>query len=138
MIGFCHLRNAIRSFKVERIESLMLTETKFNRPKNFSARDFFLKNLLPTMEDKKGIISLIISGRKSTLNDLCQHWFLGNYLHKRTSNQVEFLLEKEIMHTYIPHLLLPYGKSIQIVEPMSFKKRLIDVLSELLQFHQET
>ena len=42
------------------------------------------------------------------------------------------------MHTYIPHLLLPYGKSIQIVEPMSFKKRLIEVLSELLQFHQET
>lgn len=136
MIGFCHLRNDIRSFRVERIESLMLTGNKFNRPENFSARDFFLKNLLPTIEDRKGIISLVIKGNKSTLNDLCQHWFLGNYLHERTSNQAVFLLEKDIIHTYVPYLLLPYGKSIQIIEPMSLKKSLIEVLSELIQFHQ--
>ncbi|WP_242222719.1 YafY family protein [Bacillus cereus group sp. BfR-BA-01380] len=136
MIGFCHLRNDIRSFRVERIESLMLTGNKFNPPENFSARDFFLKNLLPTMEDKKGIISLVINGNKSTLNDVCQHWFLGNYLHERTSNQAVFLIEKDIIHTYVPYLLLPYGKSIQIIEPISLKKRLIEVLSELIQFHQ--
>lgn len=136
MIGLCHLRNDIRSFRVERIESLMLTGNKFDRPENFSARDFFLKNLLPTIEDKKAIISLVINGNKSTLNDVCQHWFLGNYLHERTSNQAVFLLEKDIIHTYVPYLLLPYGKSIQIIEPMSLKKRLIEVLSELIQFHQ--
>ena len=39
VIGFCHLRNDIRSFRVDRIESLMLTENKFNQPENFSARD---------------------------------------------------------------------------------------------------
>ncbi|WP_035432970.1 helix-turn-helix transcriptional regulator [Bacillus sp. UNC322MFChir4.1] len=136
MIGFCHLRNDIRSFRVERIESLMLTGNKFNRPENFSARDFFLKNLLPTIEDKKEIISLVINGNKSTLHDVCQHWFLGHYLHERTSNQAVFLLEKNIIHTYVPYLLLPYGKSIQIIEPISLKKRLIEVLSELIQFHQ--
>ncbi|MDC2866582.1 helix-turn-helix transcriptional regulator [Bacillus sp. BP-3] len=136
MIGFCHLRNDIRSFRVERIENLMLTGNKFNRPENFSARDLFLKNLLPTMEDKKRIISLVISGNNSTLNDVCQHWFLGNYLHERTSNQGVFLLEKDILHTYVPYLLLPYGKSIQIIEPVSLKKRLIEILSELIQFHQ--
>ncbi|MCY9514857.1 helix-turn-helix transcriptional regulator [Paenibacillus apiarius] len=136
VIGFCHLRNDIRSFRVERIESLMLTGNKFNRPENFSARDFFLKNLLPTIEDKEGIISLVINGNKSTLNDVCQHWFLGNYLQERTANQAVFLLEKDIIHTYVPYLLLPYGKSIQVIEPKSLKKRLIEVLSELIQFHQ--
>ncbi len=135
VIGFCHLRNDIRSFRVDRIESLVLTENRFNRPEDFSARDFFLKNLLPT-EDNEGIISLVITGNKSTLNDVCQHWFLGNYLQERTSNQAVFLLEKGILHTYVPYLLLPYGKSIQVIEPISFKKRLIEVLSELIQFHQ--
>ncbi|MEB2299656.1 YafY family transcriptional regulator [Lysinibacillus xylanilyticus] len=137
VIGFCHLRNDIRSFRVDRIESLMLTENKFNRPENFSARDFFMKNLLPTIEDKEGITSLVINGNESTLNDVCQHWFLGHYLHERNSNQAVFLLEKGIVHTYIPYLLLPYGKSIQIIEPMSLKKRLVEVLSELIQFHQK-
>ncbi|MBD3843143.1 MAG: WYL domain-containing protein, partial [Campylobacterales bacterium] len=136
VIGFCHLRNDIRSFRVDRIESLMLTENKFNRPENFSARDFFIKNLLPTMEDKEGIISLVINGEKSVLDDICQHWFLGHYLQERTSYQAVFLLEKDMIHTYVPYLILPYNKSIKVIEPISLKKRIIEVLSELIKFHQ--
>lgn len=136
VIGFCHLRNDIRSFRVDRIESLMLTENKFNRPENFSARDFFIKSLLPTIEDKEGIISLVINGDKSVLADICQHWFLGHYLQVRTSNQAVFLLEKDVIHTYVPYLLLPYNKSIKVIEPISLKKRLIEVLSELIKFHE--
>ena len=136
VIGFCHLRNDIRSFRVDRIESLMLTENKFNQPENFSARDFFMKNLLPTIEDKKDIISLVINGDKNVLADICQHWFLGHYLQERTSNQAVFLLEKDMIHTYVPYLLLPYNKSIKVIEPISLKKRLIEVLSELIKFHQ--
>lgn len=136
VIGFCHLRNDIRSFRVDRIESLILTENKFNRPENFSARDFFIKSLLPTIEDKEGIISLVINGDKSVLADICQHWFLGHYLQERTSNQAVFHLEKDMIHTYVPYLLLPYNKSIKVIEPISLKKRLIEVLSELIKFHQ--
>ncbi|MFB1049437.1 helix-turn-helix transcriptional regulator [Paraliobacillus sp. JSM ZJ581] len=136
VIGFCHLRNDIRSFRVDRMESLVPTENKFNRPENFSARDFFMKNLLPTIEDKEGIISLVINGDKSVLADICQHWFLGHYLQERNSNQAVFLLKKDIIHTYVPYLLLPYNKSIKVIEPISLKKRLVEVLSELIKFHQ--
>ncbi|MBG9802288.1 WYL domain-containing protein [Brevibacillus laterosporus] len=136
VIGFCHLRNDIRSFRVDRIESLMLTENKFNRPENFPARDFFMDNLLPTIKDKEGIIYLVINGNPRALADICQHWFFGHYLQERTSNQAVFLLEKDMIHKYVPYLLLPYGKSIQIIEPISLKQRLIEVLSELIKFHQ--
>ncbi|MEW9677975.1 hypothetical protein ABRT01_17780, partial [Lentibacillus sp. L22] len=54
----------------------------------------------------------------------------------RTSNQAVFFLEKDMLYTYVPYLLLPYGKSIQIVEPISLKKRLTEVLSDLIKFHQ--
>ncbi|PFG14675.1 helix-turn-helix transcriptional regulator [Bacillus sp. es.036] len=136
VIGFCHLRNDIRSFRVDRIESLMLTENKFNRPENFSAHDFFIKSLLPTVEDKEEGISFVISGDKSVLDDICQHWFLGHYLKERSSNRAVFLLEKDVIHTYVPYLLLPYNKSIKVIEPISLKKRLIEVLSELIKFHE--
>lgn len=135
-IGYCHLRDDLRSFRVDRIESLTLTENKFNRPENFSARDFFIKNLLPTAEDKEGIISLVVNGEKSVLDDVCKHWFLGHYLQERTSNQAVFLLEKDVLHTYVPYLLLPYNKSIQVIQPISLKKRLVEVLSELIKFHE--
>ncbi|KYG33396.1 helix-turn-helix transcriptional regulator [Alkalihalobacillus trypoxylicola] len=137
VIGFCHLRNDIRSFRVDRMESIVRTETKFNKPEHFSARDFFIKNLLPSIENKEGVISLVINGDKNVLADICQHWFLGHYLQKRTSNQAIFLLEKDILHTYVPYLLLPYNKSIKVIEPISLKKRLVEVLSELITFHQE-
>mgnify|MGYP001289220841 CR=1 FL=1 len=136
MIGFCHLRNDIRSFRVDRMESLVLTENKFNQPENFSARDFFMKNLLPHIEEKEGITSLVINGNTSALDDICQHWFLGHYLKERTSHQAVFLLEEDILHTYVPYLLLPYNKSIKVIEPISLKKRIIEVLSELIEFHQ--
>lgn len=136
VIGFCHLRNDIRSFRVDRIENMIPTENKFNRPKNFSGRDFFMKNLLPTAKDKERIISLVINGDKSVLADICQHWFLGSYLQEQTLNQAVFLLEKDVIHTYVPYLLLPYNKSIKVIEPISLKKRLIEVLSELIKFHQ--
>lgn len=73
VIGICQLRNDIRSFRVDRIESLMLTQNKFSRPENFSARDFFINNLLPIIEDKEGITSLVLSGDKNVLADICQH-----------------------------------------------------------------
>ncbi|WP_335871152.1 helix-turn-helix transcriptional regulator [Bacillus sp. 2205SS5-2] len=136
VIGFCHFRNDIRSFRVDRIESLMLTENKFNRPENFSARDFFIRNLLPVIEDKEVGISFVISGDKSVLDDICLHWFLGHYLQERTSNRAVFLLEKDVIHTYVPYLLLPYNQSIKVIEPISLKKRLVEVLSELIKFHE--
>ncbi|WP_100331178.1 helix-turn-helix transcriptional regulator [Bacillus xiapuensis] len=136
MIGFCHLRKDIRSFRVDRMESLRPIENKFNQPENFSARDFFMKNLLPTIEDKTGSTPLVISGNKGALDDICQHWFLEHYLQERTSNQAVFLLEKDVIHTYIPYLLLPYDKSIQVIQPISLKERLVEVLSELIKFYQ--
>ncbi|MCA0151115.1 YafY family transcriptional regulator [Rossellomorea vietnamensis] len=136
VIGFCHLRKEIRSFRVDRMERLMLTKNTFIRPENFSARDYFINSLLPTMEDKEGIMSLVLHGDKRALDDICQHWFLGHYLQERTSNQAVFLLEKEIIHTYVPYLLLPYNQSIKVIEPISLKKRIIEVLTELIEFHQ--
>ncbi|MGK7378113.1 helix-turn-helix transcriptional regulator [Planococcus sp. 1R117A] len=136
VIGLCQLRNDIRSFRVDRIESLELTESKFNRPENFSARDYFIKNLLPTLKDKEGIIPLVLTGDKNVLTDICQHWFLGHYLQEQTSDQAIFLLEKDVIHTYVPYLLLPYNKSIKVIEPISLKKRLIVVLSDLIKFHE--
>ncbi|WP_406686518.1 helix-turn-helix transcriptional regulator [Rossellomorea vietnamensis] len=136
VIGFCHLRSDIRSFRVDRMENLVLTENTFNRPENFSARDYFVKGLLPTIEYKEGIMSLVLNGGKSALDDICQHWFLGHYLQERSPNQAVFLLEKEIILTYVPYLLLPYNTSIKVMEPISLKKRMIEVLSELIKFHQ--
>lgn len=46
-VGLCHLRNEIRSFRVERIIQIKQTEMRFERPEGFSANQRFMQNLLP-------------------------------------------------------------------------------------------
>jgi len=42
-IGLCHLRDEIRSFRVERIIQIKQTQMMFKRPETFSAKEFFYK-----------------------------------------------------------------------------------------------
>ncbi|QIB68676.1 YafY family transcriptional regulator [Aminipila butyrica] len=135
-VAFCHLRNEIRSFRVDRILLIKCTQIIFKRPEAFSTREFFMKNLLPDLVGKEGLISLIIEGRSEALDELCMHWFLGYHLKERTSNQAIFLFEEKSIHIYVPYFLLSYGKSIQIIEPQSLKERLVAIASELMEYYQ--
>ncbi|TQR44036.1 helix-turn-helix transcriptional regulator [Paenibacillus popilliae] len=135
-VAFCRLRDEIRIFRAERIVHIKPTPISFKRPEGFSARAFFLQNLLPDLVGKDRVLSVIIEGRSEALDDLCLHWFLGHYLKERTANQAIFVLEEESIDRYVPHLLLSYGKSIQVIEPQRLKDRLVVAASELMEYYQ--
>lgn len=135
-VAFCHLRNEIRCFRVDRILLIKCTQITFKRPEAFLTREFFMKNLLPDLVGKEGLVSLIIEGRSEALNELCMHWFLGHHLKERTSNQAIFLFEEKSIHLYVPYFLLSYGKSIQIIEPQSLKERLVAIALDLMEYYQ--
>jgi predicted DNA-binding transcriptional regulator YafY len=136
VIAYCHLRKEIRNFKVSRIINMNQTAITFQRPQPFSASDFFMKSILPQVEDKRELTPFIICGKTDAVDDISQHWFLRHHLKERSSKKAIFLVGEEALHRYVPYLLLPYGKSIQIVEPISLKQKMIDVLYELINFYQ--
>lgn len=135
-VAYCHLRNGIRSFRVDRILSIKCTQFVFKRPEAFSSREFFMKNLLPDLVGEQGLVSLIIEGKPDALNELCLHWFLGHHLKERTSNQAIFLFEEKSIHNQVPYFLLSYGKSIQVIEPHSVREKLVAIASELMEYYQ--
>ena len=134
-IAFCHLRNEIRSFRVDRIVNIISTKNSFKRPEAFSAREFFIKNLLSNEESKAELCTLVIEGKSEALNDLCAHWFLGYHLIERTECRAIFLMEEDSINTYVPYILLPYGKSIKVLEPNSFKDAMEAILRDLLDYY---
>lgn len=136
-VAFCHRRNEIRSFRVDRILLIKGTQLIFKRPEAFSSRDFFMKNLLPDLVGKEGLISLSIEGRPEALDELSMHWFFGHHLQERTSNQAIFLFEEKSIHNSVPYFLLSYGKSIRIIEPQSVKDRLVAIATELMEYYQQ-
>ncbi|TVX86859.1 helix-turn-helix transcriptional regulator [Paenibacillus agilis] len=135
-VAFCHLRNEIRCFRVDRILQIKGTQHLFKRSEDFSARAFFMQNLLPDIIGKDSLISVTVGGRTEALDDLCLHWYLGHHLKERTSEHAIFLLEEEAVHAYVPYLLLSYGKSVQVIEPQSVKDKLVAIASELMEHYQ--
>ncbi|MDT0121983.1 YafY family protein [Paenibacillus sp. RRE4] len=136
-VAFCHRRNEIRSFRVDRILRIKRTELIFKCPEAFSSREFFMKNLLPDLLGKEGLIVLRIEGRQEALDELCMHWFFGHHLQERTPTQAFFLFEEKSIHNSVPYFLLSYGKSIRIIEPQSVKDRLVAIASDLMEYYQQ-
>lgn len=136
IIGFCHLRGEIRNFRVERIIKMNQTERLFARPKDFSVKEFFLRSLMPDMNNNAAIISLVITGRAEALDDLCNHWFMSYHMKERTLNQAVFLIDSNAIHEYVAYFLLPYGKAIQVIEPKSCKEKLYEIALELMEYYQ--
>lgn len=137
VIGFCHLRGEIRSFRVERIDSIVPTENVFTRPEDFSAKEFFLRSLMPDINHQADLIPLVINGRAEALDDLCNHWFMSFLLKERTLNQAIFLIDNYVLHEHVAPFLLPYGKSIQVIEPESCKEKLRTIALDLMTYYEK-
>jgi predicted DNA-binding transcriptional regulator YafY len=135
-VAFCQLRKEIRSFRVDRILDITRTPFTFKRPEDFSARAFFMDKLLPDVEGKAGLVTFIIGGRAEALDDVCMHWFLEHHLQERTSTQAVFRMEEEYLYTHVPNILLPYGKSIHVIEPQKLKDKLAALAAELMEYYQ--
>lgn len=138
VVAFCHLRRDIRSFRVDRIGNMTRTDSTFQRPAMFSARQYFLSSLLSDADRQEKPISIKIIGRKQALNDLCGHWFLGRTLVERTHEEAHFQLDEQLVHTHVPHILLPFGKAIRVQEPSFLKDRLAAIAADLLHYYQST
>ncbi|WP_027086210.1 helix-turn-helix transcriptional regulator [Cohnella panacarvi] len=137
VVGYCHTRQAIRSFRADRIVRLEPANTRFERPAAFSARDFLLRSLLPDSLDAEKLIAVRLRGHEHALNELCRHWLFGHALIEReVPGEAVFNLGEQSLKTYVPYFLLPYGKSLEIVEPRMLIERMTEV-TRGMQEHYE-
>lgn len=135
-VGFCHLKQEIRSFRADRMLTIQPAPGNFKRPDVFSARDFFLQKLLPDQAGKETLTTVVLDGRAEALDDLCLHWYLGHHLQERTPSRAIFLLEGEAAQQFVPHFLLSYGKSVRVLEPQSLKDRAAAIAADLAEYYR--
>lgn len=138
VVAYCHLRRSIRSFRVDRIHEMQLTETCFQRPPDFSARQFFLARLLPEIDQQGKAVVLTIQGKPHALADLCGHWYFGHALVERSEEQATFQVDEQMVHSALPHYLLTYGKSIRVIEPAFVKELLANRAADLLRYYSSS
>lgn len=136
VIAYCQLRREIRSFRVDRIIRLSHTDLTFQRPSEFSARQFFMKSILPKLENKKELIEVVIQGTQQAINDICEHWLFGHLMLERSTDQVHLLVDKKSIGCYMPYYLISYGKSIKVIEPTLLKESMLDILKDLMEYYK--
>lgn len=134
-VGYCHLRQEIRSFRVDRMKELSRTEKTFERPVDFSARQFILASVLPEVDQLETQIDVKITGKEQALDDLCGHWYLAHALVARTSNEAHFQLSEKFIHANLPYYLLSYGGTIQVKEPQLLIKLLVEISQNLHHYY---
>ncbi|WP_409343289.1 helix-turn-helix transcriptional regulator [Paenibacillus sp. MBLB4367] len=136
VVGHCHLRLDIRSFRVDRIRRLTRTDSVFERPAGFSARQVFMANIIPETDKPDQLVTMRIRGKRQAIDDLCGHWLFGQLLQERDAESAVFKLEKNMMLHYVPHLLMTYRQSIQVLEPDALKERLVAAAADLLTHYK--
>ncbi|MEK3792908.1 YafY family protein [Paenibacillus sp. FSL R7-0204] len=124
MVGFCHRSQAMRTYRVDRIVKLALTEASFPKPEPFSVSDYFRSQLEPEPEENAHLLVIRIEGEPDALNKLCGNWHLRHYLTERTDREARFLLDAPSMNKYLPEYLLSFGTSIRIHEPLELKNQI--------------
>ncbi|MEF2968421.1 WYL domain-containing protein [Paenibacillus sp. M1] len=136
-IGYCRLRQTVRSFRADRIVELRPANSRFVRPEAFSAKRHLLESMLPGALDDETLVTVRIAGPELALNELTRHWLFGHTLVSRSEGEAAFRLGQASLNSYVPYFLLPYGTSLTILEPATLVERLAKVSAELAQYYNE-
>ncbi|WP_410769728.1 helix-turn-helix transcriptional regulator [Fontibacillus sp. BL9] len=136
-VGFCRLRQTMRSFRVDRIVELRPSELRFERPGTFSAKAHLLGNLLPGALDGETMVIVRIAGHEQALNELSRHWLFGHALVSRQADEAVFRLGQASLSSYVPYFLLTYGRSLKILEPLSLIETMAKVSAGIASHYEE-
>jgi predicted DNA-binding transcriptional regulator YafY len=140
VVGYCHLRDAIRSFRLDRIIGVSATQGRFERPAAFSAREFLLGSLLPSQvsdDARLGMVNVQIQGTKQALDDLCAHWLFGHTLQERVGDRAYFRLDEHHLYSQVPYYLLSFGGTIRIIEPSELRDYVAEAAESLFRYHRQ-
>lgn len=138
VVAYCRLRSSIRNFRVDRVIALEQTGEIFDRPEGFSAGDFFIAQIKPSLPLEDMLVTVIIEGTPDAVRRLYSNRYLRFYATGVTDNTVTFQMDDEMLYRYLPDHLINYGELVHVVEPQSLRKKMAENAAKLLRHYQST
>jgi predicted DNA-binding transcriptional regulator YafY len=88
------------------------------------------------MNKREELVLVRIAGLRQAIYDLCDHWLFGHTLVERGDEGASFRMPEQAMRTYVPYFLLPYGKSIRVLEPAELKDAMGGIAAGLADYYR--
>lgn len=127
LIGLCHVRNAIRTFAMDRIKSLTVLDESFQQPNDFKLEDY-LQTAFHVMRGEPQRIKVRISpGAAHVARE--RIWHPSQELRELTDGGIEISLDIPINYEIISWIL-GFGAAAEVMEPPSLRKRILGDLQK--------
>ena len=131
LLGFCHLREDFRVFRLNRIRKVILKDKGFERKPDFSIEEFF-KDSWEIYQGKPVEVKLRFSGKAVKVIESSQH---------HTSEKVKKEKDGSLLYTVrvngteeISRWILGFGELVEVLEPKELRediKRTVQKLQKL-------
>lgn len=134
VVGRCHLRDAIRDFRLDRIHALKPTEEPFTYPSDFHIDEHLAENWIGRQVQAGPVTLIRLQGPKEAIADVAGHWYVRHCILERSPERL--LLQMDA--TGLPHFrhhLLSFGQSLTILEPASLRLELTEMAREIVRHH---
>jgi predicted DNA-binding transcriptional regulator YafY len=127
VIGFCHVRNEVRTFRVDRISEVTLLENSFVKPIDFDLQDY----LQSEMQSQPQIVARlkfdavsanIVSGNQS-------YW---QSVEPQADGSVEVTLFSPTLE-WAASTVLMYGPAVEVLEPPALRAMVAEWLEVTIQ-----
>lgn len=134
VVGYCHLRQELRDFRVDRISGLTLTEGRFQRPADFRMEQRYSNQWILDRLEAGPLSQLRIAGEPWALAQLWDHWYLRFCRCERTAQEVLFHVDRRGL-AELPQFLLTLGSCISVIEPASIRAELAQLAEAWARHH---
>lgn len=135
LVGYCHLRESVREFRVDRIEGVVRTGRPFQRPATFSLAEHFDRQVRERMA--RGPHSEVwLRGEPHAITLLTEHATLRHGLVEAGPDRARFRLDPQTM-AELPETLLPWGPAITVLEPAELRERLAALAEDWVEHHRK-
>lgn len=132
LIAFCQLRQDLRDFRTDRIQSLAPQEVQFDRREGFSLKDYF-----ETSQRLDSPISIEVRFPKSIFDNLKEHYFYGfvETVEVVDGYRVSFLVPSL---KWIFHWLLGFGSAIEVLSPVELRQQFLQEAQGFRDLYQDS
>jgi predicted DNA-binding transcriptional regulator YafY len=131
LVGFCHLRQEMRTFRVDRIEQAVQSKQTFTMPEDFSVRDYLARTLV--MEPRYQIVVRLEHSAATKAQDQHGHWMEltdqsdGSTIARFGTNTLD----------WAAGWVLSHGRLATVLEPSELVARVVRAAREALQQYED-
>ena len=134
VIGYCHLRDSIRTFKIERIESAELTPEPYVIPPDFDANEYLGSSWGIVVEEEVKTIRLRIEDPEIMRIMGETVWHPSQVLE--TQKDGSAIMTLKVTDTYeLLSWILGWGEKMEVLEPPEIREAVIDTAEAVRQMY---